>query len=259
MTTDNAWRAWGTQDPYFGVISDNRFRRENIDENREEFFAMGARDVDATLQRYRRMFGAVPTGTALDFGSGVGRLSLALAEHFDRVVGLDISPAMLDEAAVNAKARSRENAVFALSDDTLSGAPGQFDFVNSYIVLQHIACTRGMSIIRQLLDKVALGGGCMIHVSVERQVSLARRVAYWSKFHVPLANMLLNAISGRPLRDAAMQMNEYSLARIITMFEAAGMHEMIVVPEIHGGVLTVGIISHKPKASARLEKVREAA
>ena len=204
------------------------------------------------------MFGAVPTRSALDFGSGVGRLSIALADHFDRVVGLDISPGMLKEATANATARGHGNVVFALSDDALSQAPGQFDFVNSYIVLQHIPSARGLLIIRQLLDKVAPGGGCMIHVSLERQVSLARRIAYWSKFHVPLANLLINAISGRPLRDAAMQMNTYPLARIITMFEAAGMHELVAVPENHGGVLTIGIIGHKPRAADQPEHLRAA-
>jgi 2-polyprenyl-3-methyl-5-hydroxy-6-metoxy-1,4-benzoquinol methylase len=246
MTTDKVWRTWGDADPYFGVLSDEKFRRGNIKDNKEEFFAIGAADVSATLERYGRMFGAPSAGTALDFGCGVGRLSLALADRFDHVVGLDISPGMLAEARENAAARGRTNAAFALSDETLSGAPGQFDFVNSYIVLQHIAPARGLPIIQKLLAKVAPGGGCMIHVSVLRRKSIAKRIAYWSKFHVPLANMALNALSGRPLRDAPMQMNEYPLATIISMFEASGMRELVCVPEDHGGVLTISVIGHRP-------------
>ena len=34
-------------------------------------------------------------GKALDFGCGVGRLSQALADYFDRVVGADVSPTMI--------------------------------------------------------------------------------------------------------------------------------------------------------------------
>ena len=36
--------------------------------------------------------------SALDFGCGIGRLSQALAEHFDQVYGVDISPKMIELA-----------------------------------------------------------------------------------------------------------------------------------------------------------------
>ena len=39
---------------------------------------------------------------ALDYGCGVGRLTLPLAERCEHVYGVDVSPSMLREAARNA-------------------------------------------------------------------------------------------------------------------------------------------------------------
>ena len=40
----------------------------------------------------------VPHHQALDFGCGVGRLTQALAEHFERVAGVDIAASMIARA-----------------------------------------------------------------------------------------------------------------------------------------------------------------
>jgi hypothetical protein len=45
--TDDHWKQWGEQDPYFGVLSLDKFRKENIDDNRTEFFESGAEVVSA--------------------------------------------------------------------------------------------------------------------------------------------------------------------------------------------------------------------
>ncbi len=37
-------------------------------------------------------------GKALDFGCGVGRLTQALADYFNEVAGVDVSPTMVNKA-----------------------------------------------------------------------------------------------------------------------------------------------------------------
>jgi SAM-dependent methyltransferase len=228
------------------VLTDERFRREHIDHHRNEFFASGVRDVARFLDRYERSFGKLPTGTALDFGCGVGRLSLALASRFDRVIGLDVAPAMLEEARANAAEFGFTNLTFSVSDDELTKAPGEFDFVVSYIVLQHIPSARGMAFVARLIDKVRPGGGCMLHLSVQRGASTLRRLGYWARFHVPGVHELSNLKARRPLREPAMQMNEYPLARVLGEFHSAGMTEIVVTTEYHGGSLTTMLTGHKP-------------
>lgn len=242
--TDADWEKWGREDPYFGVVTFERFSKANITENRTEFFAMGEQFVADTLARVEDNFGPLKRGDVLDFGCGVGRLTLPLAREFDSAVGLDVAPSMLAEADNNAREFGITNARFALSDDLLSAAPGQFDFVNSYIVLQHIPTRRGMPIIDRLIGKVRPGGGLLIHVSV-RNDNMARRALYWMRHNIPGLGMVQNFRRGLPLGAPAMQMNPYPLDAIMLRLIAEGFRNLHVFSEMHGSVMTVGLMGRK--------------
>jgi ubiquinone/menaquinone biosynthesis C-methylase UbiE len=73
-------------------------------------------------------------GCALDFGCGIGRLTRALKEHFDRCVGVDISPSMVNRAR-----QLNPRCEFSVLDcHELRIFPDQsFDLIYSNIVLQH--------------------------------------------------------------------------------------------------------------------------
>lgn len=179
--SDVQWEQWGKQDPYFGVYSESRFSKDQIDNHREEFFATGTKMVDVLLDRAKRYFGPLPTGRVLEFGSGVGRMTVPLARHFGSVVGLDISPHMIAEAIENCKKFDISNASFVISDDELSKATGMFDLVLSYIVLQHIEPERGLKIIDRLLSRVSPGGIAVVQASVRRpETGLAAKFAITS-------------------------------------------------------------------------------
>src|SRR5260221_1898639 len=96
--TDDHWKQWGEQDPYFAVLSRNKFRKENIEENRKEFFESGAEVVSGVIDMAVRHFGQFNLGSALEFRSGVGRLTMPLAQSFKNVVGGGISASMIAEA-----------------------------------------------------------------------------------------------------------------------------------------------------------------
>lgn len=127
------WEDLSTLDPYWAVLSDPRRRFGRWD--RDEFFASGVSTVDVILRKgklYDRPSGHV---NALDFGCGVGRLTCALAQHFDRCLGLDISAHMIGEA--RRVAADLRNCVFETSD--LAGLQANsFDLVLCCIVLQHV-------------------------------------------------------------------------------------------------------------------------
>ena len=78
------------------------------DEDRADFFESGTSDVAFVLEHVhpREM------NKALDFGCGVGRLSLALASKFGNVVGVDVSQSMLKEARRNAALINTSNVLF---------------------------------------------------------------------------------------------------------------------------------------------------
>ena len=129
------WEALGSSDPYWAVLTHPEQKGGKWD--KKTFFETGDGEVAAVLEKVSAM--GIPTcfAVALDYGCGVGRLSRALASHFDRVIGVDISESMLDEA------RSANSAVPNLefqrnSGEDLGGiADESVDFLYSNMVLQH--------------------------------------------------------------------------------------------------------------------------
>ncbi|WP_158845817.1 class I SAM-dependent methyltransferase [Saccharothrix deserti] len=102
------WTTLGARDPLWAVsvAPDKRGGRWDVD----EFLAQGRRDV----ARAREWLAALGLPTewerVLDFGCGAGRLSQALAEFSDEVVGVDVSVPMLETArALDHRRRSRQS------------------------------------------------------------------------------------------------------------------------------------------------------
>jgi len=165
-STDVAWQRWGEQDPYFGVITNERFRRDRLDDEAlEYFFHTGRKYVGHVLRVARRQF--IPKfkpRRVLDFGCGVGRLVVPFAEYGSEVIGVDISPAMLAEARRNCERFGVDARVsLVTSDDELSQVNGEFDLIHSFIVFQHIDPRRGRNIASRLMDRLAPGGIASLH------------------------------------------------------------------------------------------------
>ncbi|HET7709811.1 MAG TPA: methyltransferase domain-containing protein [Sphingomicrobium sp.] len=244
--TDRVWERWGRIDPYYGVLAHDRFSTAKIGSSRDEFFATGESFLAQLLDRFERHFGPLRHGRALDHGCGVGRLSIPLAQRFGEVVGLDVSPAMLAEAEANAGRAGLTNILFAQADDRLSLAPGEFDFVNSYITLQHVSVKRGIPILLALFDKVRPGGGFQLHLSV-RTDRWRSRALWWASIHVPGVKIIQNVMAGRIWNAPAMQMNDYPLGRVLTELAVRRATELLVVAERHDKFLTCSLIGRKPK------------
>ena len=245
LSTDKAWEKFGREEPYFGVLAEEKFTAGRIGDNREDFFASGRGTVSQIIRRFEKHFGTLARGRALDHGCGVGRLSLALAERFDDVVALDISPSMLAEAEANAHRFEATNVRFAFADDDLSQASGEYDFVNSYMTLQHIRVRRGVSILARLLSKVRPGGGFHVHVSI-RTDRLRSRALWWASHHIPGVKIWQNVCAGRRWNAPAMQMNNYPLNRIVVLLASHGISEFLVSTEKHASFLTCSVMGRKP-------------
>lgn len=101
----------------------------------ESFFATGRKIVDTALAGSP----VAPSqhGLAVEIGSGLGRNCVALAEHFERVVGVDIAPEMIRQSRALV---DNPRVTFELCDgaDLSPIASGTADFVISFTVFQHI-------------------------------------------------------------------------------------------------------------------------
>ncbi|MDQ3145184.1 MAG: class I SAM-dependent methyltransferase [Pseudomonadota bacterium] len=245
LSTDKAWRKWGAEDPYFAVLADDRFATARIGETGDDFFASGRGFVTHVLRECERYFGALPRGRALDHGCGVGRLTLPLASQYAEVVALDVSPAMLAEAAANATRAGAANITFAEADDDLSRASGTYDFVNSHLVLQHIPVRRGLVILDRLIDLVAPGGAFHVNVSL-RTDRLGWRWLYWASANVPGVKIWQNICARRAWNAPAMQMNHYPLGRIVARLAAKGVTDLHITSQPFPRFTVSSLIGRRP-------------
>jgi SAM-dependent methyltransferase len=135
-TVARTWEALARSDPLWAVLSepDKRARTWNV----EAFLATVEAFIEELFRRAEASGGRVRFGRAVDFGCGVGRLSRALASRFGEVVGVDVSPTMVEIArALN---QDRPNLSFLLNQrGDLRALPDGFaDLACSHITLQHI-------------------------------------------------------------------------------------------------------------------------
>jgi cyclopropane fatty-acyl-phospholipid synthase-like methyltransferase len=250
LSTDQDWEKWGAKDPYYGVVSRSEFRACSFVENRDRFFNSGEEFIDKVFAQAKRCFGGIKKGgTGLDFGCGVGRLTIPLARRLGHVDGLDVAPGMLKLARENCKVAGRGNVEFYQSNGMFDSErwPRRYDYINSYIVLQHIPVRRGYTIIDRLLGLLNDDGIAMLHVSLRRNLPLWRSAVYRMKHSIPLASYAFNVLQNKPLRTPQMQMNEYDIVRVMEIFSRHKITEVSVTPENHRGVETAQLIGRKER------------
>lgn len=225
-STELAWEQWGEHNPYYGVLTNSEYLDENLDDHSlREFFATGQRHVDHVLSTVRNAIHQdfVPS-RVLDYGCGTGRLVIPFAKLADEVVGVDVSPKMLELASENCRKFGVSSAKMLHLDEMDSLPPCSFDLVHSYIVFQHIPVTQGELILRKLIDLIAYGGVGALHfpyfdthplwwrILQPRMQRISRRVK-------AVQNML-NLMRHRKWSDPLMEMNLYRLDHLLnTLFE----------------------------------------
>lgn len=131
-------------------------------------------------------------GSALDFGCGVGRLTQALADHFTTVIGVDVSPTMLQLASKLNRHDVRVTYVRNQAPDLSRFLSNSFDFVYSDIVLQHIEPEMSLNYLREFVRLLRPGGVAVFqlpsHLRPETPICAPRAmpdVAYRIRLEIP--------------------------------------------------------------------------
>lgn len=220
--TVDTWKHFGKEDPYYGVLSDQKYKSENISsEDLRGFFATGEEFVAETLQRINRLYGSDLSNSAiLDFGCGVGRLAIPFSFVTNKkTVGIDVSPEILEKAKVHAMEMEAEHVEFLLSEGKTLPQTDKFDFINSYIVLQHIETKIGMSLIQKLLEKLEIGGIVQIQATYGNNWPKIKYYHYYLRANYSLYNFVYSSLKNRNLKaEPMMQMNPYDPKVLFKLF-----------------------------------------
>lgn len=135
------WAQWGETDPYWSVLTEDRFRGAARLEGADlaAFHESGAEEV-RRLNAWLCRAGLVPgqDATCVEYGCGVGRVTRSLARQFGQVVGFDVSEPHLKVARRQLAADGIGNARLVrvrgpAELEQLAGA----DLFYSVISLQH--------------------------------------------------------------------------------------------------------------------------
>jgi SAM-dependent methyltransferase len=225
--TDEDWRHYGAFEPYYGVLTHERFLRANLNaEALEEFWQTGRADVQRSWSQLTKLFGDREPRSALDFGCGVGRLTRAMAEIAERAVGVDISPEMIAEGQLNALPANVEL--------TTEVPDGPFDWINSFIVFQHIPPVRGYELFESLLSRAAVDCFLSVHFTFFKDGrGLSDHGLDAMRFGTWDGEVIRPIVKNE--RDRTMMMYDYDLTRLYAMLVAHRFTDVHLVHTDHAG------------------------
>ena len=167
--------------------------------------------------------GDATVGSALELGCGPGTWTPLLARRAERVVAVDLSTGMLEQARA---AVQTENVTFVNADAARFSSDSKFDLVMSVRVLEYIPEWR--SILARLEHLVAPGGRVVIVTKTPVSVWRGTGRERWFGPHT-----LARRITGRKLDDSFWQ--EYLPVRDVRRaFADGGFMDVRVRPVIFG-------------------------
>jgi len=166
---EETWRYLGAVEPYWSVITAEKYKQANFSENASDFYESGQGEVNRLFAWLMRNDVNINTESAscCEYGCGTGRVTRWLAARFSKVIACDISQPHIDRARENLNRLGTSNVTFHQigSLDALSTL-SPVDVVFSFIVLQHNPPPVMALILSNLLRILKPGGVAFFQVPV---------------------------------------------------------------------------------------------
>lgn len=228
------WENLGEKDAYFAVATFDEFREGNLDAAaKERFFQTGRDHLENIWNEIEQHFNIeLKPECSLDYGCGVGRVLIPLAQKSKTAVGVDISTAMLAEARKNCDERGQKNYELQQPEEFMNATLNKYDFVHSFIVLQHISPDTGLEIISKILQQLNERGVGMIHVTFRDTSPRFRSLRAKIYRDVPFVYRFVSLMRGKT--EQFMPMYEYDLERVFQIFDENGCGDRFVRETDHG-------------------------
>ena len=247
--TDQDWECFAKKNPYWAVLTHDRFKNENMDNSaRIDFLDSGEKYVDWIFKKINFYFdfnNNYSPRNVLDFGCGVGRLIIPLARRVNFVVGIDVSESMLKEASKNINESNIDNISLVKGDDELSKVVGKFDLINSFIVFQHIPTDRGYKLFSNLIERLENGGIGVLHFTYSKSgCHLVKTKRLSIDYLVRNTRKVIRKLTGRI--TPIMQMNSYSLNKILKILQEHGVNGIYIDFTNHDGNYGTILFFQKP-------------
>ncbi len=232
---EKKWEYFGETNPYFAVSTFDKFKSENIDDAALiDFFESGEEYVERIWQEIENNFQPnFQPRKAIDFGCGVGRITLPIAKRCETVVGVDISENMLKEARKNSEKFDLNNVSFVKGVNALTKVSGEFDFVHSFIIFQHIKPKIGEAIFKNFVEMLADEGIGVLHFTYSNnQSSLAQKIRFLIYRDFSWTHKLRNFV--RKKKEHLIPMYLYDLNRLLLILQENDCHKCQIRFSQHG-------------------------
>ncbi len=166
------WSGLGEVDPYWSVLTDESYRGQAIGESQLRSFYESGYATAGTIDAFADRCGVTVAADwdCLEFGCGVGRVTIPLARRFRRVIAVDVSAGNLELCRRALAGEGLENVETRLiaSPQDVAALPG-YDFLFSTIVFQHNPPPVQRYLLEVLLSKIATPGGYLFQVPTHTQ------------------------------------------------------------------------------------------
>ncbi len=246
MNIEKHWNKFGEDDPYFGVLSFEKYHIDVFtDSEKREFFSTGYQHVDSVVKKIEVLFNRkFSPNKSLDYGCGVGRVLIPLSKYSNEVIGVDVSGAMLKECERNCIENAISNSRLLNATEFSESFSEKIDFIHSYIVFQHIPIRKGIKIFLSLLKNLSDNGIGVLHFTYSKKNDL-RWIIEKIRNNVPLVSNVINIIRKRDFNYPSMQMNSYDINKILFILQEHGISEFYCDFTDHGKDLGVVIYFEK--------------
>lgn len=230
--TDADWNAIAEAHPFWGVLSVDHFLGTSLSEERlNDFNNTGVLFVDNIFKQIRSHFDKdfAPT-RSLEFGCGVGRLLIPIAcQTKGEVIGVDVAPGMLALARHYADESHLSNVTLVQADDELSNVSGDFDFINSHIVFQHIPPSRGYHIATRLISLLRPRGIGSLQFTFAKDRKFFIHEAATAEFYRRDGGTIHDLVfRERKIPVGTVQMFDYDLNNLIAIFACLGITDIVI-------------------------------
>jgi SAM-dependent methyltransferase len=210
-TVQRYWDQQAHADPMWAILTDPAKAGGRWDA--EEFFATGIQEIGVFMDRAAAWGAPASHRSALDFGCGIGRLTQALAGHFEHVYGVDISLKMIELARQhNRRNRHAARCEYLCNPvgDLRHFGDGSIDMIYSWITLQHMRPSHARRYMREFL-RVLAPGGLLLFQYPSKPTRLWSRLTRWRALLSRPRPMYMNGMD----RDKVVQLLEQGGGRVL--------------------------------------------